>query len=71
MELAELPELGVLPERVIDVHADGDQAARAVEEAEVDDVVAEELAGGVAEEVPLVDALDEHAEPVDMLHAHA
>ena len=30
LQLVELPQLRVLPERVIDVHADGDQAARLV-----------------------------------------
>src|SRR5213080_1868865 len=48
LELGQLPQLRVLPERVVDVHADGDQAARAVEETEVEDIVADELAHRVA-----------------------
>src|SRR5438445_13114901 len=49
LELRELPQLRVLPESVVHVHADRDQAARAVEEAEVEDEVAHELGRRVAD----------------------
>src|SRR3989442_2323759 len=35
LQLRELPQLGVFPERVIDVHANGDEAAGAVQKSEV------------------------------------
>src|SRR5207237_9562145 len=62
LELRHLPQLRVFPKRVIDVHADGDQSARAVEEAEVEDVVAHEFAEGMAEDAERRSrfAVDEH-----------
>src|SRR5512140_2138393 len=49
LELRALPELGVLEERVVDVHADRDQAAGSVEKAEVEDVIAQKLGDAVVE----------------------
>src|SRR5882762_1685552 len=50
LQTRQLPQLRVLPERVIDVHPDGDQTWCPVEEAEIDDVVAEELRDRVTED---------------------
>src|SRR5688572_29507547 len=51
LELIELPELRVLPERVIRVHSDGDQPTRSVEETEVEYVIAQNFAERMADDV--------------------